>query len=63
MSQTHQSLSVFGEVVGDVVAGEHAVNFYSVRPALRPFDGGSFASLTELRVRIEQVLRPALLTA
>ena len=49
---------MFGEVVGDVVEGDHAINFYSVRPVLRPFDGCSFASLTELRYRIEQALQP-----
>ncbi len=58
MSQRHVQLSVFGEVVGDVVEGDHAINFYSVRPVLRPFDGCSFASLTELRNRIEQALQP-----
>lgn len=57
MSQRHVQLSVFGEVVGDVVEGDHAINFYSVRPALRPFDGCSFGSLTELRNRIEQALQ------
>ncbi|MCW5714782.1 MAG: hypothetical protein KIT43_09755 [Bauldia sp.] len=49
---------MFGEVVGDVVEGDHAVNFYSVRPALGPLDGRSFASLSELKGSIEQVLRP-----
>ncbi|MCW5718494.1 MAG: hypothetical protein KIS68_11765 [Bauldia sp.] len=58
MSQKHLPLSVFGEVVGDVVEGDHAVNFYSVRPALGPLDGRSFASLSELKGSIEQVLRP-----
>jgi len=57
LSQKHLQLSVFGEVVGDVVEGDHAINFYSVRPALRPFDGCSFRSLTELRNRIEQALQ------
>lgn len=60
MSQRHLSLSVQGEIVGDVVAGDHDVSFYSVRPALRPLDGRSFTSMAELNSTIEQALRPAL---
>lgn len=54
----HLSLSVQGEIVGDVVAGDHDLSFYSVRPALKLFDGRSFKSLAELRALVERALSP-----
>lgn len=58
MGNRHQPLLVFDDVVGDVVEGDHNISFYSVRPALRSYDGCSFATVSELKTLIEKALAP-----
>lgn len=44
MGHRHIPLLVNGRIVGDLVAGEHGVSFYSIEAELRHADGLEFAS-------------------